>query len=144
MKRIFLLLAILSAVASCTVEPRPILYGEDGCHHCKMTLVDPKYGTELVTQKGKVLVFDDLNCMLNYMNSPEGMEQEYKHLLVVDYLQEGVLLEAKDAFYLKSEVFKSPMVSQIAAFKDYDQLKKIKQESGGIYLAWGELVTQFK
>jgi len=144
MNRIFSLIAILCFLASCSADPRPIVYGQDGCHHCKMTLMDPKYGSELVTEKGKVFIFDDLNCMLNFKNSDEGKGQEYKHILVTDYLNEGILIEAKDAFYLKSEQFKTPMASQIVAFKDYDLLKEQKYADGGIYLAWGELVTQFK
>lgn len=144
MVRILSLFASLCFLAACSAEPRPIVYGQDGCHHCKMTLMDPKYGSELVTEKGKVFIFDDLNCMLNFKDSDEGKSQEYKHILVTDYLNEGVLIEAKDAFYLKSEEFKTPMASQIVAFKDYDLLKEQKHANDGIYLAWGELVTQFK
>ena len=33
---------------------------------CKMTLVDKKFGAEVVTKKGKVYKFDDLNCMIKF------------------------------------------------------------------------------
>lgn len=106
--------------------------------------MDPKYGAELVTDKGKIYIFDDLNCMMHYLESEEGEKQTYKHVLVTDYLNPGTLLDANYAFFLKSDHFKTPMASQVVAFPDYEQLKKYKFKKGGIYLAWGELVTQFK
>lgn len=142
MKQYLSLFALVVLLASCAADPRPIAYGQDGCHHCKMTLMDPKFGAELVTEKGKVFVFDDVNCMLMYMDSVE--DETYKHVLVTDYLNPGVLLDANFAFYLKSEEFKTPMASQIVAFPDYDLLKEYKSKTGGVYLAWGELTTQFK
>jgi hypothetical protein len=36
------------------------------------------------------------------------------------------------------------MASQVAAFKSEEELKKYKNELVGIYLVWGELMTQFK
>ena len=63
---------------------------------------------------------------------------------MTDYLNPGVLLDANVAFYLKSDQFKTPMASQIVAFPDYDKMNEFKQKSGGVYLAWGELTTQFK
>lgn len=142
MKRYLSIFALLLFLASCSADPRPIAYGQDGCHHCKMTLMDPKFGAELVTEKGKVFVFDDVNCMLMYMDSAE--DETYKHILVTDYLNPGVLLDANFAFYLKSDQFQTPMASQIVAFPDYDKLKEFKEKNGGVYLAWGELTTQFK
>lgn len=142
MKRYLSIFALLVFLASCSADPRPIAYGQDGCHHCKMTLMDPKFGAELVTEKGKVFVFDDVNCMLQYMDSAN--DEVYKHILVTDYLNPGVLLDANVAFYLKSDQFKTPMASQIVAFPDYDKMNEFKQKSGGVYLAWGELTTQFK
>ena len=142
MKRYLSIFALLVFLASCSADPRPIAYGQDGCHHCKMTLMDPKFGAELVTEKGKVFVFDDVNCMLQYMDSVN--DEVYKHILVTDYLNPGVLLDANVAFYLKSDQFKTPMASQIVAFPDYDKMNEFKQKSGGVYLAWGELTTQFK
>jgi copper chaperone NosL len=138
------LLGILIFLASCSADPRPIVYGQDGCHHCKMTLMDSKFGAELVTEKGKVFIFDDVNCMLQYMDSEDGKGQQYKHILVTDYLNPGVLLDANFAFFLKSEEFQTPMASNVVAFPDYELLKEYKNKSGGVYLAWGELTTQFK
>ncbi|GAA0879840.1 hypothetical protein GCM10009119_28090 [Algoriphagus jejuensis] len=144
MNRYLTILSILLILASCSADPRPIAYGQEGCYHCKMTLMDPKFGAELVTEKGKVYVFDDVNCMLMYMDSEEGESQSFKHVLVTDYLNSGTLLDANVAYYLKSPEFRTPMASEIVAFGDYKILQEHKKNSGGIFLAWGELTTQFK
>ncbi|HCB46457.1 MAG TPA: nitrous oxide reductase, partial [Algoriphagus sp.] len=54
------------------------------------------------------------------------------------------LLDANFAHYLKSPEFKTPMASEVVAFPDYQLLKEYKVKNGGVYLAWGELTTQFK
>lgn len=135
---------LLITLFSCTAEPEPLQYGEDACHTCKMTLIDKKFGAELVTRKGKVYKFDDVNCMLTFYNSGELPEQEFTHRLVSDFSQPTKLIEAADAFYLKSSAIKSPMASQVAAFQQKENMEKTKKELNGIYLVWGELVTQFK
>lgn len=140
-------LAALSLVAflvSCTTEPEPLQYGQDACHTCKMTLMDKKFGAELVSKKGKVFKFDDVNCMLAYYHSGETEPSEFSHMLVVDFSQPSELIEAADAFYLKSAFIKSPMASQIAAFGKKENMAEVKNELKGIYLVFGELVTQFK
>lgn len=144
MLRIFTLLAAVVLLAACQVEPRPIRYGQDMCHHCKMTLMDPKFGAELVTQKGKIYVFDDVNCLMAFLESEEVKQEQIKHYLVGDFTQPEALIDATTAFYLKSDAIKSPMASAIAAFPDEKSMKEFKKTHQGIYLAWGELITQFK
>ena len=135
---------LLLTLSSCAVEPEPLQYGQDACYTCKMTLVDKKFGAELVSNKGKVYKFDDVNCMLTFYNSGEIQPQEFAHRLVTDFSQPAKLVEAADAFYLKSPEIKSPMASQIAAFEQKENMEQTKKELKGIYLVWGELVTQFK
>jgi len=134
----------LAVLAACTVKPEPLQFGTDTCHACKMTLMDNKFGGELVTKKGKVFKFDDLNCMVNFYHSGHVQPEDFGHKLVVDFLNPGVLTEAEFAFFLKSDRVRSPMASGIAAFADEPSLKKHKKELGGIYLSWQEVLIQFK
>lgn len=140
----FIAAILLISLLSCSTEPEPLAYGEDACHTCKMTLMDTKFGCELVTKKGKVFKFDDLNCMLTYYNSADVNTQDFAHKLVVDFTQPKKLIPAADAFYLKSAGIKTPMASQIAAFETKASMETVQKEVRGIYLVWGELVTQFK
>lgn len=145
MNRLISILIVCLTLAACKVEPEPINYGTDNCHHCKMTLMDTRFGAEIVTQKGKIYKFDDVNCMMAVIEQDEIKYNDVKYYLVADYTNPNTLLDANYAFYLKSEQIKSPMASQIAAFPDEDAMKEFQRKhNSGIYLAWGELVTQFK
>ncbi len=139
---IFISAAIIAA--SCSTDPEPLNYGQDACHTCKMTLMDKKFGAELVTKKGKVFKFDDVNCMLTYYNSSEIKPEEFAHRLVVDFSTPAELVDASNAFYLKSPEIKSPMASQVAAFASKVKMDEMRKNQTGIYLVWGELVTEFK
>ena len=135
---------LIVLLPACSVEPEPLVYGEDACHHCKMVLMDQKFGAEVVTTKGKVYKFDDVNCMISFINNDIKDERDIKFRLVAEFNKPGELTDAGNAFYVKANSIKSPMASQVAAFGNYDEMTKHKKELQGIYLTWGELVTQFK
>ncbi|MEQ8424046.1 MAG: nitrous oxide reductase accessory protein NosL [Cyclobacteriaceae bacterium] len=130
--------------SSCSTDPVPLEFGKDVCHNCKMVLIDNKFGAELVTNKGKVYKFDDINCLLSYYNTHEEEQVNYAHKLVIDFTNPGTLIDASSSHYLKADAIKSPMASQVAAFQDYELMKENKKKWNGIYLSWGEVVTQFK
>jgi copper chaperone NosL len=136
-------LLCLSLVA-CKVEPEPLQYGKDSCHTCKMTLMDNKFGAEILTTKGKIYKFDDTNCMLNFYNSGQVPAEEMQEILIIDFSKPEHMIDARNALYVKSESIKSPMASNIAAFQSNNDLKKFNAEWHGIALSWGELQTQFK
>lgn len=139
-------LVILVAVFlfSCNVEPQPLQYGKDACHHCKMTLMDKKFGGELVTEKGKVYKFDDVNCMMTFLDSDQVAGEAFAYKLIIDYLQPEKLIPAEEAFYLKSDEIRSPMASEVAAFSTEKSMMEYKSKLNAIYLSWGELRAQFK
>lgn len=134
-----------TALAACSVKPEPINYGKDNCHLCKMTIMDKKFGAEVVATKGKIYKFDDVNCMVNFLNSGFLDDREVAFRLVIDYSQPGKLIPADEAFFVKSPDIRSPMASQVASFET-DEVKNEykKQWNNSIYLTWGELTTQFK
>jgi copper chaperone NosL len=139
-----LLLMGMSFFVACSTKPEQLAFGTDACHFCKMTLMDKKFGAEIVTKKGKVYKFDDMNCFLNYYNSGYEAIEDLEHLLVVDFSSDGKLIDAKEAFYIKSPEIRSPMDGQLAAFESKENMDKFKKEWRGIYLAWGEVITQYK
>jgi copper chaperone NosL len=144
MRASVLILISCALCFGCSVKPEPLRYGVDACHTCKMTLVDRKFGAEIVTTKGKVYKFDDMNCMVNFLNSGEVQDRDVAYRLVVDYATPEKLIPAGDAFYVKSDQIRSPMASGIAAFETEDAMRDQLRAWKGIYLTWGELVTAFK
>jgi copper chaperone NosL len=137
-------ISIFFLFISCSTEPEPLNFGTDVCHFCKMTLMDNKFGAELVTKKGKVYKFDDMNCFLNFYNSGYESTEDFQHKLVVDYANPGNLIDATNGFYLKSAAIRSPMNGEVAAFASKERMDSFKKEWRAIYLGWGEVTTQYK
>ena len=143
MRPIFTLTIItLLIVSSCKVEPEQINYGKDGCHYCKMTIVDNQHASELVTAKGKVFKYDAIECLINDLKKRES--EEIGMLLVIDYNNPGELISAESATFLISEEIPSPMGAFLSAFDDSANAEAIKSESGGELFNWQAVKKQIK
>ena len=138
------ILALLS-FNSCAIAPEPIRYGHDGCHLCKMTLTDKRFGAEIITTKGKVFKFDDLNCLVNYLKSGEVSEQNLGQVVTVDFKQTGTFVDVHKAFFLQSDAIKSPMRADIAAFANRQDLDVVRKEiRNGTEMSWDAVKASFK
>lgn len=135
---------LLSFLMSCSISPKDINYGKDGCVYCKMTIVDQRYGTELVTTKGKVHMFDAIECLINYMNENKLTEDQFKHILATGFNEPGKLIDATSCFYLQSKNLPSPMGMFLTAFASRQEAtEKTKEVSGEVY-DWQELNDHFE
>jgi copper chaperone NosL len=121
---------------SCTTETEPINYGKDNCQFCKMTIMDNKYGCEVVTQKGKVFKFDDVSCMIKYINISEQTPKEYAQIVVNSYDKPANLVDVNQLFFVVSPNFASPMMGHVAAFST-------EKDSEAKKYSWNELVKKF-
>lgn len=138
-----LMLVLFSAIGltlfSCNSGPEPIAYGKDVCTHCKMKIVDERFGAELVTKHGKIHKFDALECMVNFTEELDDQTRKKNELyLVANASQKGELIYASQAVYLRSERFPSPMGANISAFADAMQRNEFMDEYGGTPLDWEE------
>ena len=128
----YLLLSIFSLlILSCKAENQKIQFGVDLCSNCKMTISDSKYGAEIVTDKGKIYLFDSIECLISKLSQADkNIASSYKSFWTVDYISQGDLIDAKKAFYLRSVELHSPMGLNLAAFKDRNAVDKfIKSDS---------------
>lgn len=135
------LIALFLLLCSCNVSPQAIDYGNDGCHFCKMTIVDKVHAAEIVTNKGKVYKFDASECMINFIE--EFDTDEIKLYLSNNYTKPEVLIDATKATFLISENVPSPMGAFLTAFKNKSDAKKIQAEKGGILYTWDQLLIHF-
>jgi copper chaperone NosL len=143
MARSFLLLFILVA-GSCRISERPIVYGSDDCAYCKMTVMDHRYGSELVTEKGKVLTFDAAECLIEYVLHNEDIADHAHALLVTPYTFPNSLIDAKEAAYLVSGKLPSPMGAYLTALPDKETAKEFQNENGGSIYTWEELLVNLR
>jgi copper chaperone NosL len=143
LKLALLLLLPVFSFSSCSSKPEPFRYGQDICHSCKMGIVDPKFGGELITAKGKVYKFDDLNCMANFVRSEEVSQKEIAQLLAINYEKQGEFIDASKSFFLVSPSIKSPMGSNAAAFASKELAQRFNNDQQGKILDWENLYNQF-
>ena len=126
-------------ISSCNTEPKHINLGKDNCDFCKMTISDNRFGAEIVTKKGKAYKFDDSHCLLSFLHSKMIEQNEIADVYFIDFSNDHAFVKADHAFILQSELFKSPMNGNIAAFANEDSMKKMMQQYSGKSLTWGEL-----
>ncbi len=125
---------------SCNPGPEPIKPGIDNCAHCKMTISDAKFASQLITQKGRVYKFDDLQCLLPFAASPEISEIGIKAYYVSDFNEPATLIPADQAIFLKSDQLKGPMGGNIAAFANEDGLRTAEELFPGTPLSWSDIL----
>lgn len=125
----------ISAIA-CSNEPEPINFGTDQCDHCRMKIMDKKYGAELITKKGKIFKFDAAECMVNYLSENKINSSDIDRFLVIAVNEPGNFTDALNAVYLVSPKFKSPMGENISAFSKQNDADKFLTEFGGELMNW--------
>jgi len=122
----------------CTPSPEPIRYGTDECAYCKMTIADRRFGAEIVSTKGKVYKFDAIECMVHTLRTMN--ESHVAHILVTDFHMPGTLVDARLAWYLRSEQFPSPMGADVSAYANRAAAEQARSRYPGDVLSWQDVV----
>lgn len=127
--------------SSCSTGPQAINFGVDNCDYCVMTLVDERFGAEVMTEKGKAYKFDDLHCLATFLAEGTVPLEDINEIYYVDFSTPGKLVPAPQALLLKGEGIKSPMASQIATFTSVDSLKKYKEFFNAEEIKWEDYIN---
>ncbi|WP_337865535.1 nitrous oxide reductase accessory protein NosL [Ignavibacterium sp.] len=138
MKNLILFFTLILLFA-CSPQPEPIDYGNDICDFCKMNITDNKYAAEIVTSKGKIYKFDSIECLFQFKNLEIKNPDEIHSELVNDFSNPGELIDLRKAFFLKSEVFRSPMGMNVLSVASEEKLNEIKLKDGGEVLSYSEV-----
>lgn len=134
MRRILTTAALaLTLLGGCGQNIEPIEYGKDNCHWCQMRIMDPRFGAEAITEKGRKYKFDSAECLLHYLNEAG---ETHSHLLVTDYEAPETLIDATTASFLISDKMPSPMGGFLNAFRDKSAAGTYMQKSGGELFDW--------
>lgn len=134
-----IILFTLFYLFSCSPKPEPIDYGNDVCDFCKMNITDNKYAAELVTSKGKVHKFDSIECLFQFKDLEFKSDDEIHSELVNDFSNPGELIDLRKAYFLKSDVFRSPMGMNVLSVSSEEKLSEIKSQHGGQVLTYNEV-----
>jgi copper chaperone NosL len=121
---------------SCSNEPQPIHFNEDECDYCRMIISDQRYGAELMTKKGKAYKFDSVECLSAYLQEEKQGSKDIHSLLTIDFNNPEIFIEATQAWYLHSDLLKSPMGLNFSSFKDKDLAQTVKNVYPGELVHW--------
>jgi copper chaperone NosL len=130
---------LLLVLTSCNVEPKPFQYGKDMCNECMMTIMEPGFGAQLITKKGKIYRFDDLHCLVNFYNKGEVKEADIAKTVSIDYENDKNFLDVESAWFVKSPQLKSPMNSNAASFSSKEKASEMAGQLSGSLLSWNDL-----
>ena len=130
---------LLFFISSCTTKPSPFILGKDVCADCKMAIVDPKFGGEIITKKGKIFKFDDAHCLANFIKTKAVNTADIAQTVFIDHGNTNNFLDVNSLFFVVSPQLKSPMNSNAAAFPDEVIAKKMAEQIGGKVVKWNEL-----
>ncbi|MFV0566547.1 MAG: nitrous oxide reductase accessory protein NosL [Flavobacteriaceae bacterium] len=143
LKHVFILILPICFLA-CNISPKAINYGQDGCHYCKMTIVDKVHAAEIVTKKGKAYKFDASECMIHFLGEADAPSKtEIALYLSNNYTEPETLIDATTATFLISKNIPSPMGAFLSAFKLEENAKQAQNEKGGKLYTWDELLAHF-
>ena len=126
-------------ISSCSSKPQPFNYAKDVCDNCKMTIVDPKFGGEVLTKKGKAYKFDDMVCMINFIKTGTVKENDIAQKLVVNFNKQNDFIDVNKAFFLVSSDLKTPMGGNAAALSSQEETEKVKASIPGEIAKWNDL-----
>jgi copper chaperone NosL len=128
-------------VIACSAGPRPIEFGTDACDYCRMTISDERYGSEIVTQKGRVYTYDAVECMVSAVLSGAVEKESVQLYLTVDYANPTELVDATTAVYLHSSELRSPMGMNLTSFAARADAAKTAERYPGELLTLDEART---
>jgi copper chaperone NosL len=131
-------------ISACSAKTEPFKYGKDNCYFCKMGIVDTRYGGEVVTKKSKVYKFDDVICMVRFLQSGSLKEEEIAKKVIINFEKENNFLEVNKVVFWASPDLRSPMGSNTAAFSSQQAAEKAKAGKEGQLLSWDELYKKTK
>lgn len=127
---------VMLVFTGCSKDPKQINYGVDPCDFCKMTIVDKRFGGEIISTKGKQYNFDDIKCIVEFVDKKYIQKNKIEAVYLIDYYSGQFIKASPNTPLLLNESLKSPMASNMAAFADAHSCKNAYAAMGGQQLQW--------
>lgn len=132
-------ISVVILLTACSQEPAEIHYGSDECAHCKMMITDNRFAAQAVTETGKAIKFDAIECMSGYAADHKS-ELKSARLWVSDFSEPGNWLEVGNAKIVRSNVINSPMGESLLALETEQEMEQHLAEYPGEEVEWKRLV----
>lgn len=127
-------------VAACgTHGPDSIALGVDSCAYCRMPIVDPRFGAELVTARGRTVKFDSIECLVAYYKQAAAAHG-VAAVWVTDARHPDKLLDATRARFVDLGPGKAPMGRGWAAVATSSDAAAYGITDSAAIRRWGDLL----
>ena len=135
------LLPLLFIMGACgPKQAEPIQLNSDKCDYCEMQISDGKFGAEVITSKGRCYKFDDMFCLVNFLEENESVQMQGHY--VHDFQANNQLIDATAAFYVHHADFRSPMGGNLAAFVSEEAAKEFAQKHEVSVMTWNQVLEK--
>jgi copper chaperone NosL len=124
----------IAATACASSELRDIHYGSDSCAYCRMVISDQRFGAKVVTNHGKTITFDSVECLTSYALTSDS--SAIRSMWVSDFQHPGTFVRAEDARFLHGGAKQSPMGLGLTAFSSEIDARGLRRASRGATLDW--------
>ena len=142
---LLLALTFIVTLGSCTVsdDPVPMKIGSDECTGCKMVIADGKFASEVITDRGRVMKFDDVSCLFHFIKRQGIPMEKILKIYVADYQHPDQLVDIKEASLVMGADIHSPMNGGVAVFASKEEAMKFAEETKSALLkSWDVLVQK--
>jgi len=102
-----------------------------------MAISERQYAAEFLNQDGDAFKFDDIGCLVSQLKKRQN-RRDIAAFFVVDY-DSRQWVNSEQAYFVRSEEFKTPMSGCIVAFKDRSKADEAASKYHGNLLGFGEV-----
>ncbi|QQG35001.1 MAG: hypothetical protein HYS16_00145 [Deltaproteobacteria bacterium] len=93
-----------------------------------MNIVDYKFRSIIITEKGKIIPFDSIECLLGWGR----IYRKKCQVFFSDFRAPDTLIVGKKAFILKSDKRPSPMGGGLSAYSTLESVLQAQRQVGGV------------
>lgn len=128
---------ILAACSGAVPRPVEFAWNEEACSQCRMAVSQEEFAGEIVTVSGAVYYFDDIGCLARW--TAENEVSQTAGWFVMDY-ETRHWLDARIAYYVRSDRFPTPMSYGLAAFETRDHAGAAANRLDGEVIEWTDVL----
>jgi copper chaperone NosL len=133
------LVPALATMVACAKAPRDIVAGTDACDFCRMTISDTRFGGEIETARGRLVVFDAIECLASYHIDATARD-DVRRTWVADFLTSR-MIPADSAVFVEGAIG-SPMGRSLVAFASRTEAEAHRE--GGRLLGWNDILASMR
>lgn len=134
MRTLLLIVVGVFLLAGCggnqSFEPVEINPEIDVCEICNMGIAHEYYATEIISRDGDVYKFDDIGCMVEFLEHDKSIAKDKVAKQYVRDSETGEWLELEHAYHAFYPDFWTPMANGFVTFKNKERAESFIKEQG--------------